>query len=87
MTKVDIVAAVAEKHGLTKKLAREVVDTVFDTVITGIENKEKVSIPNLGTFKPIVRKARTGVNPQTKEKIQIAEKNTVKFKVSSTVAL
>ena len=49
---------------------------IQNSVVAG----DKVGLYGFGTFEPTERKARTGVNPQTKAKIQIAAKKGLKFK-------
>lgn len=44
----------------------------------------KINFAGFGSFEPKTNKARVGINPATKEKIQIAESKSVKFKVSKT---
>ena len=65
MNKVDFVAAVAEKAGISKKDAGNAVDA-FTTVVTeALIKGEKVSLVGFGTFEVKERAAREGRNPQT----------------------
>jgi DNA-binding protein HU-beta len=57
---------------------------ILDSIKQTLSNGEKVSLFGLGTLTPIVKAARKGRNPRTGEEIDIKEKKTVKFKVSST---
>ena len=63
---------VAEENGITKKLASEVIDTLFATMTEALKDGKKVDITGFGKFEVKQRAARTGINPQTKEQIQIA---------------
>ena len=90
MTKAELINAVNEhaaKEGidLTKKDTRTLIDIVFDTVAGSIEDEERFSYPNFGTFNIKHRKAREGRNPQTGEPIQIPASNTVGFKPSPSL--
>ena len=78
MNKGELVAEIAKKTGLTKKDAAGAVDATLDTIKKNV--KKSVTLIGFGTFKVVKRKARTGVNPRTGEKIKIPAKNVVKFK-------
>ena len=80
MTKVDLVAAVADKLELSKKQAELAVDTVFDTIVEGLKTNDKVVISGFGSFEVRTRAARTGKNPRTGEDITIPEQKTQAFK-------
>ena len=80
MNKTELVAAVAAKAELSKKDAEAAVNAVFDSVKDALAEGDKVSLIGFGTFSVVERKARTGINPQTKEKIKIKASKVVKFK-------
>ncbi len=80
MNKVELVAAVAEKTGLSKKDADKAVAAFIATVEETLAKKEKVQLIGFGTFDVRERKARTGRNPHTKETIQIAASTQPVFK-------
>lgn len=87
MTKAELIDAVNAKAAkndidLTKKDTRTLIDIVFETVAGSIEDEERFSYPNFGTFNVKHRKAREGRNPRTGEPIQIPASNTVNFKPS-----
>ena len=79
-TKNDLVAAVVEKAGLSKKQAAAAVDAVLDTIRESLASGEKVSLIGFGSFDVKERKAREGRNPQTGEKIKIPAKKVPVFK-------
>jgi DNA-binding protein HU-beta len=85
MQKADFIKAVAEKAGVGQKEARQVVDTALDVITEALRRGEKVTLTGFGTFEVRARQAREGVNPQTREKIQIAATNTPGFSASSTL--
>lgn len=80
MNKVELVASVAEKAGLSKKDAEKAVAAVLDSVVTAVAKGEAVQLVGFGTFEARKREARTGLNPQTKEKIKIAATTVPAFK-------
>jgi DNA-binding protein HU-beta len=81
MKKKDLVAAIAEATGLTKKDAERAVEAFLDTVKNEIKAGNKVSLLGFGNFEPKTNSARKGINPSTKETIDIKESKSVKFKV------
>jgi DNA-binding protein HU-beta len=83
MTKAELVERVCCVRGaehLSKKAAGEVCDALWDEVKKSIKKDRKFGYPGFGTFTVRKRKARTGRNPQTGEKIQIKPSKTVGFK-------
>lgn len=80
MNKMALVDAVCEKIGVTRKVAEDVVDTVFDTITTSLAKGEEVAISGFGAFLAKKRAARMGVNPRTGEKIHIGATTTPKFR-------
>jgi DNA-binding protein HU-beta len=80
MNKAELVDEVAGKVGLTKKETNNVVDVITSVIADSLERNEKVTLVGFGTFEVRRRKARTGVNPQTRERLDIPEKNVVRFR-------
>ncbi|MFH0959976.1 MAG: HU family DNA-binding protein [Pseudomonadota bacterium] len=85
MTKAEFVAKLAEKGKITKKQATEAINLVFTTMAEGLVSGEEIAIPGFGKFSVVKRKARTGMNPQTKKKIKIPAKKAPKFTGSKTL--
>ena len=85
MNKTELVAAVAEKSGLTKKDAERVVSATFDTITAQLTKGEKVQISGFGIFEVKKREARVGRNPRTKEAIEIPASNAPVFKPSKAL--
>lgn len=79
MNKGDLIEAVAARTGKSKLVAGEYVEAIFASIADGIRSDEKVTIAGFGTLKRKTRKARMGVNPSTKERIEIPESVTVGF--------
>jgi DNA-binding protein HU-beta len=85
MTKVELINAVAAKTGLTKKDSEKAVSAVFGTIADTLKEGEKVSLVGFGTFDVKTRAAREGINPRTKEKIQIAASKLPTFKAGKAL--
>lgn len=85
MNKTELIAAVAQKAGLTKKDAERVVCATFDTITESLVKGEKVQLSGFGIFETKEREARVGRNPRTKEAIQIPATKTPAFKASKTL--
>lgn len=71
MTKRDLVDAVAEKTELTKKDSEIVVNAILETITDALAEGDRVSIVGFGTFEVRERAARKGINPRTKEPMNI----------------
>ena len=65
MTKVELIAAVAEKANLTKKDAEAAVNGALDVITESLKGGDKVTLVGFGTFEVRDRPERKGRNPQT----------------------
>lgn len=86
MTKTDLVNAIAAT-GLSKADSKKALDAVVGAISGALKEGDKVAILGFGTFSVNERPAREGINPATKEKIQIAAKKVVKFKAGAELAV
>ncbi|MBP5618439.1 MAG: HU family DNA-binding protein [Clostridia bacterium] len=82
MNKTELIAAVAEKTGLSKKAADAAVVATLDTIKATLKKGGKVQLFGFGTFEVRKRAARTGLNPQTKKPIKIAASKAPVFKAA-----
>lgn len=80
MNKADIVTAVAEKAGISKKDAEKAVSAVLETISEALIAGDKVQLVGFGGFEVKERAARLGRNPRTKESIEIPASRTPVFK-------
>ena len=80
LSKSQIAAAVAEKNGITKRQAQEILETLVDLAYKNAKNS--FTLPGLGKLVLVNRKARVGRNPATGESINIPAKRVVKFRVA-----
>ena len=85
VNKKDLVEKLAEEFGCSKKDATAYVQCVFDTIADTLKNDGTVDVFGFGKFSLSERAARTGINPATKEKIEIAASKSVKFKASKSL--
>ena len=85
MNKTDLIAAVAESAGLSKKDTERVVNAALDAITAALCKGEKVQISGFGTFEVKDREARVGRNPHTKEAIEIPATKVPGFKASKTL--
>lgn len=86
MTKTQLIDAVANTSGHTKKDLEAVVDAVLDQVGEALSKGEKVDLRGFGSFVARDKKARQGRNPKTGETIEIAARKAVAFKPSKELA-
>lgn len=80
MNKNELISAIAENAGLTKADAKKALDSFINVTTDTLKNGEKIALIGFGTFDVVERQARVGLNPKTKEKIQIPAKKVIKFK-------
>ncbi len=85
MNKVELISAVQKSLGSSKADAERAVNAVIDGVKAGVKKTKTVQLIGFGTFKVATRKARTGVNPKTGEKIKIKASKTVKFQAGKAL--
>jgi DNA-binding protein HU-beta len=78
--KGDVINAIAEQAGISKKEAGAAFDAFVDYVSSSCQRGERCAIPGLGSFSVSARKAREGRNPRTNEKITIPASKNVRFK-------
>lgn len=85
ITKKDLAELVASKVDCTKKDANEVVNAIFDTITETIKKGEVADISGFGKFVLKERKARTGINPATGAKIEIAASKAPGFRAAKAL--
>lgn len=79
VTKKDLAKSLAENDGMTIKKAQETVNFLFDTIANELKSGNDVDLSGFGKFEVKERAARTGINPRTKEPVEIAASKQVKF--------
>ena len=85
MNKTELIAAVSQSAGLTKKDTVRVLNAALDAITAALCKGEKVQLSGFGTFEVKAREARIGRNPHTKEAIDIPATNVPVFKASKVL--
>lgn len=80
MNKGDLINKIAEGAEIPKTKAGAALDAVLQAITDALKSGDKVSLIGFGTFSVTERAAREGINPSTKQKIQIPAKKVAKFK-------
>ena len=80
MNKAELITAVSEKTGLSKKDSEKAVNAALDTITETLEIGEKVQLVGFGVFDVKERGVRIGRNPKTKEEIEIHASRVPQFK-------
>ena len=85
MNQADLIAAVAERAGLTKADASKVVETLVGTITEALKRGDEVRIAGFGSFGISERGERQGRNPQTGAQMTIAASKAAKFTAGKAV--
>ena len=85
MNKKDLITALAEETGMTKKDVATVVDAAFDKITAAMVAGDKVQLSGFGIFEVRERDARVGRNPHTKQTIEIPATRVPAFKASKAL--
>ena len=80
MTKADLIAAIAEKTEMSKKDAEKALNATIQIITDALAKGDKIQLVGFGTFETREHKAREGINPRSKEKIEIPATTVPAFK-------
>ena len=80
MKKTELIAAIAEQSGLSKKDAEKALSATLDTIVNAVADGDKIQLTGFGTFEQRQRNARTGVDPRTGNSIEIPASKVPAFK-------
>lgn len=86
MNKTELIEKIAVGSGLTKADSKKALDATILAIKEALIAGDKIALVGFGTFSVNERPAREGINPATKEKIQIAAKKVAKFKAGAELA-
>ncbi|MDO4929871.1 MAG: HU family DNA-binding protein [Bacteroidales bacterium] len=86
MNKSELVSAISAGAELSKADAKKALDVTLNAIAEALKAGDKVALLGFGNFAVTERPARTGINPSTKEKIEIAAKKVIKFKAGAELA-
>ena len=84
MNKSELIAAMADKAGIAKKDADQALNAFVESVVDELKAGGKVQLVGFGTFEVKERAARTGINPQTKQQIEIPASKVPVFKAGQS---
>ena len=82
MTKADLIEEVSRVVEMTRKESEVIVESIFDSIVKALRGGDKIEIRGFGSFRTRQRKARSGRNPKTGAKVEVAAKNVPFFKPS-----
>lgn len=85
MKKSVLITEVAEKTGLSRGETELVINTMLDSIVDALKNREAVSFLGFGSFEPVKKNSREIYIPGTTTKVQVAEKYGVRFKPGKTL--
>jgi DNA-binding protein HU-beta len=83
LNKAELVDAIASEANLSKTDAENALNAFINTIQNAVSAGDKVTLPGFGTYAPTLRKARMGMDPRTREPVQIPERKSAKFSVGS----
>ena len=86
MNKTELIDKIAAGAGISKADAKKALDATTNALTEALVAGDKIQLVGFGTFSVSERPAREGINPATKEKIQIAAKKVAKFKAGAELA-
>lgn len=85
MTKADLVDAIHEKIGFSKKEAADLVELIFDSMKDTLSQGNKIKISGFGNFVVREKRSRMGRNPQTGQSIEISARKVLTFRPSQVL--
>jgi DNA-binding protein HU-beta len=81
MTKAELVAAIADKAGLSRDQAKKALDAFTESVVGSLKSGEDVRLVGFGTFLPVTRAAGMARNPRTGQSVPRPASKTARFRV------
>ena len=85
MNKTELIGAIAEKTGLSKKDSEKVINAALETIVEALKADDKVQLVGFGVFEVKSRAERIGRNPKTKAEIVIPASKVPQFKPGKTL--
>tara|TARA_B100001057_G_scaffold6835_1_gene6232 strand:+ start:6048 stop:6341 length:294 start_codon:yes stop_codon:yes gene_type:complete len=84
LRKIDITKNFSKKSGYSLNFSKKLINNLIDIIILNIKESDFI-LKNVGSFKIIRKKQRTGRNPKTKEEFIISQRNSISFSVSAKI--
>ena len=81
VTKKELIDRIAERTQAKRVAVKEIIQAFLDEIINELSNDNRLEFRDFGVFETRTRAARTAQNPKTMEKVEVAAKRTVKFKM------
>ena len=85
MTKADIIDAICEENGFSRRESAKIVENMLDIIKERLGNGENVKLSGFGNFNIQHKRARRGRNPQTGEEITISARRVLSFRISDVL--
>ena len=85
MNTTELVAKIAEAHGVSKAQAKAIVDDILKDIVESAASGAEVSLPGFGKFKVKETPEREGRNPASGEKIKISASKKLTFSSAKSV--
>ncbi len=86
VTKKDLAKSLANKHDIVQSDAKELVQTLLETIVSEISEGNRLELRDFGVFEPRVRKARQARNPKTNEPVKVDPKVVIGFKAGKKMS-
>ena len=86
MNKSELIGAIAQNSGLSKVDSKKALDGFIAAVFNELKEGGKISLVGFGSFFVVEKSTRQGINPRTKQPIQIEGKKVAKFKPGAELA-
>lgn len=80
ITKKDLVEQVAQKSGIKRMVVKKIVQDFLDSIVDELSQSNRLEFRDFGVFEVRSRAARTAQNPKTLERVEVPQKQTVRFK-------
>ena len=84
-TKREIAERVAQQTGLAQVAVKQIIQMLFDEIVNELSTGNRLEFRDFGVFEVVVRKARTGRNPRTGDKVAVPPKRVVTFKMGKVM--
>ena len=85
MTKAELVEAIYQKVGVSKKESADLIEMIFETMKDTLSKGEKIKISGFGNFVVREKRSRTGRNPQTGQAMEITARRVLTFRPSQVL--
>ena len=85
INRTELIDALALKLGVSKAQAERILNSFVETITEKLVAGQEINITGFGSFRPVTRSARDGINPKTRGKMKIPASKSVGFKVGKTL--